>query len=296
MINQQLLDFIKQQLSLGLPKEKITQDLLNNGWNASDVEEGFNTIAPKPIATPVYVPPAYTSPAMPVTPTIQPQNIEQTVFIKPTHKIKKIAYFVLILILIGGLGGAAYAYYAGAFVSLPSLVSQSIDSVRKATSATYDTTISIDFSGVKSITSSLGQLFGGVSTSTATITAQGSYDSSNTNNKKASSVISINVGVFSLGAEIRVLNNTLYGVLTKTPTIAFIPTLSSLQNKWFSVPYTATDGTTVNNPLSSISMMNSSIIDKLTADQQEHIYEMTRDAHFLPRQSAEFYLMILLLI
>jgi len=45
MINQQLLDFIKSQLQLGLNKEKITRDLLANGWTAQDIEEGFNTIA-----------------------------------------------------------------------------------------------------------------------------------------------------------------------------------------------------------------------------------------------------------
>ncbi len=44
MINQPLLDFIKQQLQSGLTKEKITSELLANGWNAQDIEEGFKKV------------------------------------------------------------------------------------------------------------------------------------------------------------------------------------------------------------------------------------------------------------
>lgn len=44
MINQQLLLFIKQSLSQGSTKEKITSDLLSSGWTSSDIEEGFNSL------------------------------------------------------------------------------------------------------------------------------------------------------------------------------------------------------------------------------------------------------------
>jgi hypothetical protein len=43
MINQQLLDFIKQQLQLGLTKEKITSELLENDWTVQDITEAFDT-------------------------------------------------------------------------------------------------------------------------------------------------------------------------------------------------------------------------------------------------------------
>jgi small-conductance mechanosensitive channel len=49
MINQQLLDFIKQQLVKGLTREKITSDLLANGWTMQDVQEAFNALT---ISTP----------------------------------------------------------------------------------------------------------------------------------------------------------------------------------------------------------------------------------------------------
>ena len=49
MINQQLLDYIKQQLGQNVSKEQIKSSLMSGGWLVSDVEEGFNAIAPQPI-------------------------------------------------------------------------------------------------------------------------------------------------------------------------------------------------------------------------------------------------------
>ena len=66
MINQPLLDFIKQQLQVGLTKEKISNDLLRNGWTLQDIEEGFRVAVPTPTATP---------PVSPYSGASYPQNI-----------------------------------------------------------------------------------------------------------------------------------------------------------------------------------------------------------------------------
>lgn len=44
MINQPLLDYIKQQLQQGVSREQIKSSLLTNAWEAQDIDEGFNTI------------------------------------------------------------------------------------------------------------------------------------------------------------------------------------------------------------------------------------------------------------
>ena len=44
MVNQQLLDYIKQQLLQGISREQIKSSLMANGWQAQDIEEGFNAI------------------------------------------------------------------------------------------------------------------------------------------------------------------------------------------------------------------------------------------------------------
>jgi len=51
MINQQLLDYIKQSLDGGETKENIKNKLLSAGWQDNDIEEAFNFLVPsvKPI-------------------------------------------------------------------------------------------------------------------------------------------------------------------------------------------------------------------------------------------------------
>ncbi|MCX6794663.1 MAG: hypothetical protein NTY31_01560 [Candidatus Falkowbacteria bacterium] len=44
MVNQQLLDYIKQQTQQGVNNEQIKQSLLANGWQNIDIEEAFNSI------------------------------------------------------------------------------------------------------------------------------------------------------------------------------------------------------------------------------------------------------------
>lgn len=44
MVNQQLLDYIKQQIQQGTSNEKIKQSLITNGWQTVDIEEAFNSI------------------------------------------------------------------------------------------------------------------------------------------------------------------------------------------------------------------------------------------------------------
>src|SRR3989344_8476776 len=51
MINQQILDYIKQQLQQGISKEQIKSSLMTNGWQAQDIEEGFNNIDAPNIST-----------------------------------------------------------------------------------------------------------------------------------------------------------------------------------------------------------------------------------------------------
>lgn len=44
MVNQQLLDYIKQQLQQGVSRDNITNNLISQGWQQSDVNEGFSSI------------------------------------------------------------------------------------------------------------------------------------------------------------------------------------------------------------------------------------------------------------
>ena len=48
MINQQLLDYVRQQLAAGVSKEEISKSLIAAGWQASDVNEALNPTVTQP--------------------------------------------------------------------------------------------------------------------------------------------------------------------------------------------------------------------------------------------------------
>jgi hypothetical protein len=49
MPNQQLLDYIKQQLRAGSSAEQIKQDLLSSGWQEANVNEALSVLSPQPV-------------------------------------------------------------------------------------------------------------------------------------------------------------------------------------------------------------------------------------------------------
>lgn len=61
MINQQLLEYIRQQLAAGVAKEEVKKALATQGWNEQDINEGFATLE-KPQAPTQAVPPRVPAP------------------------------------------------------------------------------------------------------------------------------------------------------------------------------------------------------------------------------------------
>ena len=106
MTNQQLIDFIKQQLQIGITREKINSELLANGWNAQDIAEGFIAAGMQTVPVP---------PSNPVSTlnsnlaTNNPPVITDPTTIKEkTHSGGKIFLFIIILFLVAGFASAYY--------------------------------------------------------------------------------------------------------------------------------------------------------------------------------------------
>ena len=68
MVTQQLIDYIKQQLEQNVTKEQIKTILINNKWEAADVEEGFSAVMPKATVAPQTI----TPPIIQTQPAAQP--------------------------------------------------------------------------------------------------------------------------------------------------------------------------------------------------------------------------------
>jgi hypothetical protein len=91
MINQQLLDYIRQQLQLSKTKEKISSELLINGWDLQDIEEAFKSINIPDTEIPY-----------------QNDDIHSSVTTIKSHSSKKVLLMIIILFVF--VGGAS-AYY-----------------------------------------------------------------------------------------------------------------------------------------------------------------------------------------
>lgn len=129
MTNQQLIDFIKKQLQLNVPKDKITGELLANGWNNQDITEGFTAVMASKESIPPVIPkeitPDHSFDQDRVTverePVAQPIIKEQAPVLENTklksHLGRKIFFIVLFLLLLAG-GAAAY-YFKDEIMKLP---------------------------------------------------------------------------------------------------------------------------------------------------------------------------------
>jgi hypothetical protein len=94
MVNQQLLDYVKRQLEKNVSKEQIKGSLMANGWDASDVEEGFAALAP--IAPPAPIPHVLSpvQPVQPIQPTQTIQTAQPTQPVQPVQPVQPIQSFI----------------------------------------------------------------------------------------------------------------------------------------------------------------------------------------------------------
>lgn len=85
MINQQLLNYIRQQLGVGATKESIKTALISQGWSEQDVTEGFTVIEKPPItSTAIPQTPVTTSPIQPIVPVQSATALNEKVSMSPT--------------------------------------------------------------------------------------------------------------------------------------------------------------------------------------------------------------------
>lgn len=105
MITKQLLDYIAQEIRLGVALDTIKATLRSNGWIETDIEQALHVSTPIPqsVALPVRV--------------AQPEKTE--FFMPPQKKSSKMMIFLIILLVLIVCGGLVYAGFV--FTSSPSL-------------------------------------------------------------------------------------------------------------------------------------------------------------------------------
>lgn len=115
MINQQLLDYIKQQSQQNVSKEQVKSSLVANGWASFDVDEAFSVVLSQPSVIPQ--PSIDTVQKIQLVPdTINPEVVQQDSIDKDTQKSfnKVILELLSIIIVLGALsilGWFAFKYF-----------------------------------------------------------------------------------------------------------------------------------------------------------------------------------------
>ncbi len=109
MINQQLIDFIKNQLQKGVTRDVISKQLLSNGWTSLDVEEGFSEVykITQTVPAPSITPETINNISNIITPVTNIPNStvlpvqENVIVAKKKSPMVKILLTTLILFLVG---------------------------------------------------------------------------------------------------------------------------------------------------------------------------------------------------
>jgi RNAse (barnase) inhibitor barstar len=130
MITQELLGYIKEEIAKGRTREEINKTLVSaGGWDDNDISEAFRTIipmqsviTPNPVAGAKIVEPAsLIQPIQPEKEKLIEPVIPTTLSPKPSssHSLLLFFKFLIILIIIGGLGFGVW-YYRSNLTNLPS--------------------------------------------------------------------------------------------------------------------------------------------------------------------------------
>jgi hypothetical protein len=237
MVNQQLLDYIKQQSQQGVNKEQIKSSLLANGWLASDVEEAFNSSV---------------SPSQ----SIAPNDLSSQSFSPQSSKgLNKT--LLIVISIIGGIliiGGGAFAYF-NYFQSPEKIVQKMTVKLTEIKSLEYSGEIKIEVNSGEIKVVNTGNLLGGGSNfsqptqpasnkkaSNFSINFNGVSDTHDLNNPKGSFSFNINTdalgalgqGNLAFGLEIRTIDKIVYVKLNNVPNLGFFD-LSAVANQWIKI-------------------------------------------------------------
>ncbi|KKQ75885.1 MAG: hypothetical protein US98_C0057G0010 [Parcubacteria group bacterium GW2011_GWC1_38_6] len=217
MINQQILDYIKEQLQSGKTKDDIKNSLSTGGWLPSDVEEAFNMLNSQ------------------VQPQLTPPDNMSSV--RP-RKPKK-ALFAIISIIIGItiIGGGIFAYLN---------YSQSPESILQKMSSKLIEIKSFEYSGeiTAQINTDALDTYAGTKDSSSnkvnfSINFNGSSDIQDLDNPKDQLALNIKADALPIGdsffeIETRTIDKIIYIKINNLPDLGIFD-LSAVENQWIKI-------------------------------------------------------------
>lgn len=238
MINQQLVNYIKEQVQRGVSREEIEKALLAIGWQATDIKEAFDSLS---FSAPIKP----TIPESPLPQSLKPSDVQsQPVSFYSPQKPNRISS--IILSVVGGLliiGGGVFAYFYY-FQSPAKIVQKMMIELSKVTSLEYSGEIIAEMStgnfleGETNLFEPVEQSQGKKETRSS-ITFSGSSDAQDLNSQKGQFSFKIKTDAlleeeFTFGLEMRIIDEIIYAQLSNAPNLGFFD-LSSFENQWIRI-------------------------------------------------------------
>lgn len=308
MTSPELIQYVKNELARGTTRDIISDKLTTQGWNDLDILEVFNFITQENLKTPAHkveIPVSGESdPSLESNPFHQflAQNrgmgindntnspitaanpisrintmTTSATQVKSSHRFLK--YFLIIFILILLIAGGALAYASGYFISTSNFFSKIIDSSKNNKTVSFDANVNIDGSKMK-ISETYASL-GVDNTKTANFNMTGTIDMRDSQKLKFDVLYKFKMDKIEAGINIRSINDSIYLNLTKGPNLGFF-SLVPFENKWINISMKDKEGKlNTNNPLFSVSPIDSVLINGMTEEQKQHITDITKTASFI---------------
>jgi uncharacterized ubiquitin-like protein YukD len=231
MITQQLIDYINQQISLGVSREQINRTLQDNGWQQNDIQEAFTKIGISESSTPTT---SYS-----FTPTQNPmtQSDDTT---SPKNTIKKFLVLSVALLTVIGLGILGYFAYGYFSVTPEKILAKVMVNIENAKTVRHQGSITANMQITE--LPSFQELGFQPDFSNMQVFFTAESDMRNLESMAQKMILSISTGFLgipgTLELETRSINDVLYAQLKNIPQIAMIAELvdvNTLQNTWIRI-------------------------------------------------------------
>lgn len=296
MITPELIDFIKRDLSLSISKDDISVKLKTQGWTQADVDEAFNIINSSMINGSAIVsnnPISSNTNTIisPMHPEIPIQNISSinatNNYVPVSNKRKIIKISIIIVLFVFVLLIFFVAYASGYFTSQDKIFSNFLTASNENTSVLYDFNIKIDSSNMNMSSTDLSQVG---DFKMINFNSKGAVDFSDKENIKFSNNMFSKIGEIELGADVRMINKSLYLSFTKAPELGFF-SLKTIENKWVVIKQNESSNL-VNNPLLGSMPLNMYPSNNFTEERSEKIMELLKNAKIVKITKKHFPQMI----
>lgn len=235
MITPELIQYIIKERGRGVDDAAIRESLINGGWQAADVDEGFESInktaaaqASAPSSENMITPQTHMMPPQEKNPVMQTKTPKK----KTGLKVGLVALFIIIVVIVGG----GFAYANGLF-SLPfsvpflnpepeAVVEQAFAAMQTADSAEFEGTMLIE------VDSQSGGF--GLPLSEALVTISGGVTNANSEDVRLAYTTGIEFGDIKAEVELRMVDEKIYIHANRLPRLPVFD-LSSFEGQWIEI-------------------------------------------------------------